>query len=318
MRRRRSAGADWVRAKWALQQLIGGGTHAEIGWVRSLGGGLYRRVFGADVEAVPGSALPTGSYVVLVPRDEPDADAATPEREAALLKRLEELGLPLRFPHVAGVVSDDGQSLLVETFVPGVPLDGVPPLALVRPWEVTATVAAIVHSVGVDAVANAVEGFRTRREHAEAQVAVFDRIPCDDPLVRDARSWAREHLPPPSPAVLVHGDLLGQNILLSPTDLPFGVIDWQLATTGDPAYDLAIVTRGKKRPFRVPEGFRLLLDAYAAAGGADVSPAAVRLHEVCMATAWYADSLDPATRREPPENALGFLQGVFRRAVAQG
>jgi len=69
--------------------------------------------------------------------------------------------------------------------------------------------------------------------------------------------------------VILHGDLLGQNILLGPGDRPT-VIDWEYARYGDPAYDLAIVTRGVKRPFQVVDGLARLIDAYQRYGGSEV------------------------------------------------
>ena len=86
------------------------------------------------------------------------------------------------------------------------------------------------------------------------------------PETEPAREWATEHLPPDRPAVLVHGDLLGQNIFVYPDQLPT-VIDWEFCRMGDPAYDLAVITRGVRRPFQMERGLDRLLQAYAAAGG---------------------------------------------------
>jgi len=55
--------------------------------------------------------------------------------------------------------------------------------------------------------------------------------------------------PPDDPSVLLHGDLLGQILLAM--DGPHHVINWEYATRGDPAYDLAIVTRGVEQPFQI-------------------------------------------------------------------
>ncbi len=64
----------------------------------------------------------------------------------------------------------------------------------------------------------------------------------------------------PSIRPLLHGDLLGQNILLA-ADGPHHVIDWEHVKHGDPAYDLAIVTRGVKQPFQIANGLDRLLEA---------------------------------------------------------
>jgi aminoglycoside phosphotransferase (APT) family kinase protein len=159
------------------------------------------------------------------------------------------------------------------------------------------------------------EGYATRREHAEAFLAALEGRALDDPVVRDAHAWAREHLPPPTRATLIHGDLLGQNLLLSWTGEPVGVIDWECATAGDPAYDLAIVTRGGRRPFQLADGLKRLLAAYVEAGGAEVCAAEVSFHEICLAIGWYQQSLDPETRSAPPDQQLARLKGILGRAI---
>ena len=78
----------------------------------------------------------------------------------------------------------------------------------------------------------------------------------------------------------MHGDLLGQNILVDPDGSP-SVIDWEYAQRGDPAHDLAIVTRGVRRPFQVERGLEKLLEAYHRHGGTGVTIEQVRLHELC-------------------------------------
>ena len=133
-------------------------------------------------------------------------------------------------------------------------------------------------------------------------------------LLQEIHSWTQEHLPPASPSVLLHGDLLGQNILFDPREpdeLP-AVIDWSLAKLGDPAYDLAIVTRGRRRPFKRADGLARLLDAYAEAGGDPLMAAEVHLHELCMQAGWYRALLDTeGTARQQHE--LRQIRGLFRR-----
>ncbi|MCP4962857.1 MAG: phosphotransferase, partial [Actinomycetia bacterium] len=154
-------------------------------------------------------------------------------------------------------------------------------------------------------------GHATRREHAQANLAVFDGL--EDPLVRDAHAWALEHLPPPAPAALIHGDLLGQNILLLFDDDRLGLIDWENAQLGDPAYDLAIVTRGLRRPFKTDDGLARLLDAYAEAGGAPVTAAEVHLWELWLITGWYREALEGAPGHAPSQY-LNHLRGILSRA----
>ncbi len=67
--------------------------------------------------------------------------------------------------------------------------------------------------------------------------AQTDEIPQVEPLTR----WLAEHVPASPPATLIHNDFKLNNILLSPNDLtrPVAVLDWEMATIGDPLFDLA-------------------------------------------------------------------------------
>jgi hypothetical protein len=56
-----------------------------------------------------------------------------------------------------------------------------------------------------------------------------------EPEAVDPCAWEEEHLPPGTASTLIHGDLLGQNILLG-LGGPDAVIDWEYAQFGDPAY----------------------------------------------------------------------------------
>jgi len=53
--------------------------------------------------------------------------------------------------------------------------------------------------------------------------------------------WLAEHQPADRPHTLVHNDFRFDNVLLDPRDptRPVGLLDWELATVGDPLMDLA-------------------------------------------------------------------------------
>jgi aminoglycoside phosphotransferase (APT) family kinase protein len=64
-----------------------------------------------------------------------------------------------------------------------------------------------------------------------------DDLPALDHLAR----WLAEHLPPaPIGAALIHNDYKYDNLVLDPTDLTriVAVLDWEMATVGDPLMDL--------------------------------------------------------------------------------
>jgi aminoglycoside phosphotransferase (APT) family kinase protein len=90
---------------------------------------------------------------------------------------------------------------------------------------------------------------------------------------------------------------------------------WEYAHRGDPASDLAIVTRGVRRPFQIDGGMERLLEAYTRSGGRSVEAHHVHLHELRMAAAWYRESLGP-TRGEPPDQALVRLRSILKRVEA--
>lgn len=308
-RRRRGSGAAKGVARSALAEVFG--PAAEIGRLRVLGAGLGRRAVGAQVELDPDPDGRGGAYVALVPHGDAEAELeASTMREAAVLSWLAAQGLPLRLPLLAGVARVGGSPILVQRCVGGLPLE---PRGEVEPWCVTGEVAAAIHAVDPTSCAALADGHRTRRAHAEARLAEFDGL--DAPVAIEARRWALEHLPPDDPASLLHGDLLGQNLRVVPwRDLAPGVIDWAFAEAGDPAYDLAIVTRGVRRPFRKRGGMHALLEAYAEAGGPSVTEAEVRLHELCLAAGWYREALTTEQPARPPQDVLDLMQRVLEVA----
>ncbi|HEX7186551.1 MAG TPA: phosphotransferase [Thermoanaerobaculia bacterium] len=322
----RYRGADWAEVKRLLGEVLARkadrAVEIDIGWVRYLDRGLCRKAFTAEVEVAPDPSGLSGTYVILLPL--PDAEPSFDARarfEARLLAHLATLDLPLRIPRILGLLSCDGRPATVETLVHGIPLDlraGRQPG--VRPWDVVAQVAATVHALDVDALflpggpIGEIPDSSTRREYALAQLSILEGRP--EPLLQDVHAWALEHLPPTERSVLVHGDLLGQNILLAPRELP-GLIDWEYARLGDPAYDLAIVTRGARRPFQLADGLDRLLDAYAARSW-EVRKEHVRLYELCLLARGYLEALEGGVRTHPPEVMLDRLRGAFRRVTERG
>lgn len=70
------------------------------------------------------------------------------------------------------------------------------------------------------------------RRHQNRDIASFDRV---------AR-WLRDHQPGPQPAAVVHGDFHLDNCLFS-VHRPelLAVVDWEMATIGDPLLDLGLL-----------------------------------------------------------------------------
>jgi len=311
-----SRGAGWLRAKHVLQDLFerrgGPDADVEVGWVKKVGDGLSREVFAADVELNPDPGNDSGPYVAMLPRldADPEVDVRT-LRELRLLGRLERMALPFRVPHVIGAYPEGRRPVLVRRFLRGIELDlraGRQPG--VRPWETIAEIAAAVHALEAAHFRDLLPSYDNRRDHAESALRVLDGL--EGSMIGEARAWAAERLPPDEPNVLLHGDLLGQNILLDPGAAP-AVIDWEYARLGDPAYDLAIVTRGVKQPFQLDRGLDRLLDAYHRHGGsASITKDHVRLHELCLLAHFYRDAL-AGQRGCAPQAELDRLRAFVRR-----
>lgn len=63
----------------------------------------------------------------------------------------------------------------------------------------------------------------------------------DVPEIEQLATWLEEHLPPDSPrGALIHNDYKYDNLVLAPDDLTqvVAVLDWEMATVGDPLMDL--------------------------------------------------------------------------------
>ncbi len=85
------------------------------------------------------------------------------------------------------------------------------------------------------------EGFLTRQVRGwigRYEAARTD----DDPRVAPLVAWLAANLPPEQVPTLIHNDFKLNNLLLDPDDLGriVGVVDWEMATIGDPLFDLAI------------------------------------------------------------------------------
>jgi aminoglycoside phosphotransferase (APT) family kinase protein len=102
--------------------------------------------------------------------------------------------------------------------------------------------------------------------------------------------WLAARRPHDGPRVAVHGDYRMGNFLVGPDGL-HGVLDWELAHTGDPAEDIGWLCAPAWRFGGSGEvgGFGVLtelLDAYAAAGGEAVTPARVHWWQVYATVKW--------------------------------
>jgi aminoglycoside phosphotransferase (APT) family kinase protein len=94
---------------------------------------------------------------------------------------------------------------------------------------VTAGLGDLDHPEGY--VRRQIEGWTTRYHNARTD---------DVPDVERVAAWLAEHMPPEAGAALIHNDYKYDNLVLDPQDLSriVGVLDWEMATIGDPLMDL--------------------------------------------------------------------------------
>jgi aminoglycoside phosphotransferase (APT) family kinase protein len=194
-------------------------------------------------------------------------------REARVLELLA-AGGGVRVPTVRGICEDVdliGVPFYVMDRAPGVVVRGELPAFMsgASGWEARRAVGVQlpqvlggIHSVDwrpfVEAGIGKPSGYLERqlrrwvgqREGIQAAVAAAGGTARDLPDYDVVRDWLRAHLPEESEPAVVHGDYKLDNVIVAPVDVPDGagvpvptaqisaVVDWEMATVGDPRADL--------------------------------------------------------------------------------
>ena len=171
-------------------------------------------------------------------------------REARLLRALE--GTQARVPRVLAVCDDNsviGCPFYAMAFVPGEVIVWQTPQALDTPEQRRRIgeqlIDALVEIHAVDWRAVGLEGFGKPTGYLERQLRRFGGLwehnrTRELPAMERVRAWLGEHMPESPPATIVHGDYrLGNTIFASapPAQLA-AVLDWEMATIGDPLADI--------------------------------------------------------------------------------
>lgn len=290
--------------------------------IQRLGGGLNHENYVFRATPTKSGHRREQSYILRKPcrthtYESDEAVATSLANEARTLRTLAQQKLGFTVPVFVVWTAPGG---LIETAVPGICMDELMRLSDRHLFvlESVARIAAEVHRLppdGFDHLPRQVDG----RGHILSRLAAF---PADfmtrNPEAVAVGQWVRDHLPQTRPVVLLHGDLLPQNLLLDLATEKIAVVDWEFAQLGDPAYDLAIVSRGRRQPFKRPEGLKCLVKAYRQAGGAAISVTDVVTHELLMVLEWLLHSIENAHngRREghPPEKYGQDIRSILRRA----
>jgi aminoglycoside phosphotransferase (APT) family kinase protein len=111
------------------------------------------------------------------------------------------------------------------------------------------------------------DGFLTRQ--TEGWIGRYDRARTDEiPEVSALVRWLRDRVPPSPAATVIHNDFKLNNLLFDPRDVArvTAVLDWEMATIGDPLFDLAITLAYWAEPDDVPALKAMLPSATTLAG----------------------------------------------------
>lgn len=214
-----------------------------------------------DVQAMPGggsceifSIRRGGAHWVLrrAPARASSSTAHDVLREHRILDAIQNEDVRIAKPIVA---CDDpavaGTPFYVMEFVDGVPIRQDLPAAYADSREaqtlaLTELIDALAEVHNVDWRRCGLAGLGKLEGYLERQVprwlSQLDSYRCRDlPGVDEVGAWLRDNLPGEQPAALVHGDYKLDNLLYS-RDLParaLAVVDWEMASIGDPLVDLA-------------------------------------------------------------------------------
>lgn len=239
-------------------------------------------------------------------------------REHNIMKALHEAGFTVPRPLIA---SEDrqiiGTSFFVMDYVPGTvhsdpALPGHAPAERQAVYEAMARTMARLHRVAPAVLEQA--GIKPRRDFIGRQVGVWRTAYLaartqDDPRIEAVGQWLLDHKPLTENTAIVHGDYRIENLIFERGDVA-AVLDWELATVGEPLADLAHCCIWHHLPQAVLNGLadrdlRALgipdeagfLDIYARESGID----AAATHPYFLAFAFY--------------RLAAILQGVYKRAL---
>jgi len=245
-------------------------------------------------------------------------------REARLLRALEPT--PVRAPEVLLACEDPsviGAPFYLMERVPGEVITDSIPGPLDAPGEreriASQLIDALVELHAVDWTGAGLEGFGRPTGYLERQVRRFTGLwehnrTRDLPAVEQVGAWLTANLPPSPVATIVHGDYRLGNTLFAPTPPAHlaAILDWELATIGDPLADLGYLMMFWIQADDKPVGMFDLQTVTRQAGFPTRSEMIARYEErsgrSMQSLDWY---LTLALWK-----AIVFMEGNYKRAVA--
>ena len=319
-----------------LRHLIERSLHARSGFaagiegkIERIQGGLWHENYKFWIQdRSPSVAHAEHGYILRLLQQRHDWQAGPEPRERLLqegqtLQALKRADFPQAIPEfICFVVDDESQVIgMIETAVPGTSLDAFKSPSTLRS---IGRAAANVHQMAVGQfhhLASSVD----RTQHVKARLTELDgALFAEFPSAQEIREWIQGHLPSGGGTCLLHGDLLPQNLLWnweeSSREEPLvGIVDWEMACIGDPAYDLAIVSRGNRNVHGVKEGVEILVEEYLTLGGRPIELTDVRVHELLLILRWLEESWrahqKPDASGHGPDFYEDQLRSLYRRTA---
>jgi len=249
-------------------------------------------------------------------------------REARLLRALRDT--PARVPEVLAVCEDEGtigMPFYVMARVPGEVIVSSLPAALDAPAQraliAEQLIDALVEIHAVDWRAVGLEGFGKPTGYLERQLRRFGGLwelnkTREIPAVEGLGAWLAEHLPnseDSTQATVVHGDYRLGNTLFAP-GAPArlaAVLDWEMATIGDPLADLGYLCMMWAQADDPDEGLRAALGSVTRKPGFPTRAEMIARYEERSGRSmrdirWYTTLA--------LWKSVVFMEGNYKRAVA--
>ena len=309
------ASPGWAVARSALEFILpytlGENIKYQVEWVKKIGDGLSKEAYRGDVTIFEEKEKYSVFAVSLLLHDA-DANAGSRMlKEFYILDIINKAETSFSVPEPFGIIWVNGIMISVRSFVFGYPIElRAPRSNIERPWEIIAKTAAEIHNLRINNLPEDTKLYPTRLDHAQSNLTKYKNY--NIPEIQEALKWISENLPIADKSVLVHSDLLGQNLFKTDIEKII-VLDWEYSFYGDPAYDLAIVTRGVKRPFQISGGMDYLVDSYLAFGGKQLTKKDVYIYELSLILGWYKQSLNRTLGGHGPEYYLHQLRNFLKR-----
>jgi aminoglycoside phosphotransferase (APT) family kinase protein len=242
-------------------------------------------------------------------------------REARLLRALRPHGVPV--PEVLSICDEDspiGAPFYVMAYVDGdVLTDSVPAPLAGEGWRVAESlVDGLVDLHAVDISGPELARFGRSDGYLERQLRRFAGLfetnatrPLPD--LEKVAEWLADNLPDSPPSTVVHGDYRLGNVMFaaSPTRL-VAILDWEMATIGDPLADLGYMTAAWAEPGDQPNS---IADLSPITRGADYPDRAFLVDRYVERTGRSAEAL-PWYQVLAFWKAAIFLEGSYGRFVA--